>query len=354
MTGCVTEKGKVSGMKVLLYKGGMKLVGKSGVGRAVSHQAEALEKAGIAYTFQPKEDYDIVHINTVFPDSLWMSMKARMRGKRVVYYGHSTREDFRNSFPGSNLAAGLFQWWICLCYGSGDVVITPTDYSKRLLQSYPVSVDMVALSNGVNLKEFQRTSEGRKRFRAFYNISDSQKVILGVGHYIERKGILDFAAMAKRFPQYEFWWFGYTPSILVTKQVKKVLHQKLPNLHFPGYVESAKLADAYSGSDLFFFPTQEETEGIVMLEAMAMRIPVLVRDIPVYEGWLEHGKNVYKGKNRETFAALLPEILEGKLPDLTQEAYRTVQENSIDRIGKRLTEIYDRLSVGENRLPAAE
>lgn len=341
-------------MKVLLYKGGMKLVGKSGVGRAVSHQAEALEKAGIAYTFQPKEDYDIVHINTVFPDSLWMSMKARMRGKRVVYYGHSTREDFRNSFPGSNLAAGLFQWWICLCYGSGDVVITPTDYSKRLLQSYPISVDMVALSNGVNLKEFQRTSEGRKRFRAFYNISDSQKVILGVGHYIERKGILDFAAMAERFPQYEFWWFGYTPSILVTKQVKKVLHQKLPNLHFPGYVESAKLADAYSGSDLFFFPTQEETEGIVMLEAMAMRIPVLVRDIPVYEGWLEHGKNVYKGKNRETFAALLPEILEGKLPDLTQEAYRTVQENSIDRIGKRLTEIYDRLSVGENRLPAAE
>lgn len=341
-------------MKVLLYNGGMKLVGKSGVGRAVSHQAKALERAGIAYTFHPEEDYDIVHINTVFPDSLWMSLKARMKGKRVIYYGHSTREDFRNSFPGSNLAAGLFQWWIRLCYGSGDVVITPTDYSKKLLQSYPVSVNMVALSNGVNLKEFQRSLEGRKRFRALYGIPDSKKVILGVGHYIERKGILDFAAMAERFGQYEFWWFGYTPSMLVTKRVKKILSKKIPNLHFPGYVESGKLADAYSGSDLFFFPTQEETEGIVMLEAMAMRIPVLVRDIPVYEGWLEHGKNVYKGKDRDSFAALLPEILEGNLPDLTREAYQTVQENSIDRIGERLTEIYGSLLGGENRLPAAE
>ena len=40
--------------------------------------------------------------------------------------------------------------------------------------------------------------------------------------------------------------------------------------------------DAYSGSDLFFFPTLEETEGIVMLEAMAMETPVLTRYIPVY------------------------------------------------------------------------
>ena len=76
--------------KVLLYNGGMKVAGKSGVGRAMEHQARALESAGIPYTFDPKEDYEVVHLNTVFPDSLWMSLKARMEGKRVVYYGHST------------------------------------------------------------------------------------------------------------------------------------------------------------------------------------------------------------------------------------------------------------------------
>ena len=53
--------------KVLLYNGGMKVAGKSGVGRAMEHQARALESAGIPYTFDPKEDYEVVHLNTVFP-----------------------------------------------------------------------------------------------------------------------------------------------------------------------------------------------------------------------------------------------------------------------------------------------
>lgn len=80
-----------------------------------------------------------------------------------------------------------------------------------------------------------------------------------------------------------------------------------------------------------------------MLEAMAMRLPILVRDIPVYEGWLEQKKCVYKGKNQEEFAFFLEGILEGKFPDLTQEAYLVVQKNSIEYIGCALEEIYGEL-----------
>lgn len=149
--------------KVLLYNGGMKVAGKSGVGRAMEHQARALESAGIPYTFDPKEDYEVVHLNTVFPDSLWMSLKARMEGKRVVYYGHSTMEDFRNSFIGSNMAAGLFRRWIRRCYRSGDVVITPTPYSARLLQTYGINREIVPLSNGIDLAAYKKSEEGGRK-----------------------------------------------------------------------------------------------------------------------------------------------------------------------------------------------
>ena len=282
--------------KVLLYNGGMKVAGKSGVGRAMEHQARALESAGIPYTFDPKEDYEVVHLNTVFPDSLWMSLKARMEGKRVVYYAHSTMEDFRNSFIGSNMAAGLFRRWIRRCYRSGDVVITPTPYSARLLQTYGINREIVPLSNGIDLAAYKKSEEGAERFRKAYCFTSTQKVVLGVGHYIERKGILDFVEMARKYPQYEFIWFGSTPSALIPSRIRKAVRTQLPNLQFPGFISKEELMDAYSGSDLFFFPTWEETEGIVMLEAMAMQTPVLVRDIPVYEGWLEHGSTVYKGK----------------------------------------------------------
>lgn len=330
-------------MKVLLYQGGKRIVAKSGVGRALEHQARALETAGIPYTVCPKDEYDIVQLNTVLPDSLLMSLRARLKKKAVVYYGHSTREDFRNSFPGSNLLSGLFGRWIAHCYGSADVIITPTPYSKGLLESYPVKPRVIALSNGIDLKAFHRSEEGGRRFRAAYGLEPSDKVVIGVGHYMERKGILDFIRMAGRFPAYQFIWFGYTPDVLVTGKVRRAMAKSPANLRFPGYVGKERLMDAYSGSDLFFFPTLEETEGIVMLEAMAMEVPVLVRDIKVYEGWLRDGKEVYKGKSLEEFAVLLPGILEGRLADLTLEAYRAVHKNSIGTVGETLAGIYEGL-----------
>ena len=57
----------------------------------------------------------------------------------------------------------------------------------------------------------------------------------------------------------------------------------------------------------------------------------------------DSGRTVYKGRGQDDFARLLPDILEGRLPRLTEEAYRLVQENSITKIGNALAGIYDSL-----------
>ena len=77
-----------SSKKVLLYSGSLSLVEKSGVGQAILHQKRALDKVGVPYTMDEKDEYDIVHINTIFPDSYFMSRKARRQGKKVIYYAH--------------------------------------------------------------------------------------------------------------------------------------------------------------------------------------------------------------------------------------------------------------------------
>ena len=92
-------------MKVLLYSGSQHLIERSGVGRAIYHQKEALSQNQVEYTMDVKDNWDIVHINTIFPASFLLSRRARRQGKKVVYHGHSTEEDFRNSFVGSNLVA---------------------------------------------------------------------------------------------------------------------------------------------------------------------------------------------------------------------------------------------------------
>ena len=94
-------------MKILIYKGDYDLVKQSGVGQAIEHQEKALKLNNIAYTTDENDDYDIVHINTIMPKSKSFGRKAKKQGKKVIYYGHSTMEDFRNSFRGANLLSGL-------------------------------------------------------------------------------------------------------------------------------------------------------------------------------------------------------------------------------------------------------
>jgi len=68
------------------------------------------------------------------------------------------------------------------CYNLGDVIITPTEYSKKLLKGYGIKKPIFDLSNGVDLSYFVHSAEGSKRFRKKYSLSDSQKVVVSLGN----------------------------------------------------------------------------------------------------------------------------------------------------------------------------
>lgn len=330
-------------MKVLLRTDMFDKVEKSGVGRAIIHQKKALELNHVPYTTDPNEDYDIVHINTIFPQSYLAAKTAHKKGKKVIMHAHSTEEDFRNSFIGSNLAAPLFKKWLITCYRQGDIILTPTPYSKSLLEDYHIGRRIIPISNGIELDYFKPAKSWRKDFRKEFGFSEKDKVIISVGLYIERKGLLDFVELAKTMPDYKFVWFGYTNLNTVPAKIREAVTTKVENLYFPGYYPRNLLRKAYAGADLFFFPTYEETEGIVLLEALATKVPVLIRDIPIYEGWFTDGKNVYKGTNNEEFKEKMIGIVEGKLPDLTEAGYQVAKERSIENVGKELKRIYEEL-----------
>ena len=326
-------------MKVLLYTEFEKSIGKSGLGKAIKHQIRALEDNNIEYTTNPKDDYDIVHINFYGLKSYFMAKKAHKKGKKVVYHAHSTEEDFRNSFKFSNVIAPLFKWWICKCYKLGDHIITPTPYSKKLLEGYGLT-NISAISNGIDTNFFKKDDILGKKFRDKYNIKPNEKVIIGIGLYLERKGILDFVELARRLPEYKFIWFGYTDLKLVPKKIKTAVTTKLPNLTFAGYVEKEMIKGAMSGCDLYIFPTLEETEGIPIMEACACKCKAIIRDIGVFEGWLEDSVNVYKAKDIDEFELKIKKILNNELHDLTDKGYEVALSRDVKLVGKELIEVY--------------
>ncbi len=327
-------------MSVYLYTGGEKIVKKSGIGQAIEHQKRVLDEAGLDPVTKPDRDAGIVHINTVFPDSVLRADLERLRGRRVVYYAHSTMEDFRHSFKGSDLLAPLFKKWIMHCYSHGDVILTPTEYSKHLLESYGIKKPIYSISNGVDTEFFSPGDGRREAFRRHYGIADDEKVVISVGHMIERKGIIDYIELARRMPDVRFFWFGHTPAAVMTEEVQAAIKNAPSNLEFPGFIDQEQLREAYCGADVFAFLSKEETEGIVVLEALACGVPVVVRDIPVYVGWLRNGENVYKGSSVDDFESLVVGVLDGTLPCLTAAGRETALERSYAAVGERLKEIY--------------
>lgn len=341
------DRGK-SKMKVHVYTGGFKVVEKSGIGRAILHQKACLEQAGIEVTESWRDPAKVIHINTIFPNSVFAALFAKLQGKAVVYYGHSTVEDFRNSFKGANTLAPLFRRWICFCYSLGDIILTPTIYSKKLLENYGLKKTIYSISNGIDTRFFRPDQSQRESFRQKYKIGQGKAVVISVGHYIGRKGIVEFADLARMMPDVEFIWFGYTNLSLIPQAIQKVVENPPKNLRFPGYVSAEEMKEAYCGADVFAFMTHEETEGIVVLEGLACGISVVVRDIPVYKHWLRDDVEVCKAKTTEEFKEKIESILQGNKPQLKENGLEIARKRSMQVIGLYLKEIYEKEKLIEN------
>lgn len=329
-------------MKVLLYLEGKTVLEKSGIGRALQHQMEALDMAGIPYTTDLLGDYDVVHINTYGPRSWLLLHAAKRNGKKVIMHGHSTKEDFQNSFIGSNFLAPFVGKYLASMYQKADFVITPSEYSKKLIQNYGVTTPIIAVSNGIDLEKYKKDEKKEAVFRKYFKIEENQHVVVCAGLYFRRKGIEDFVKVAEKMPHVRFIWLGSINKWLIPSYIRKIVEgAHPPNVEFPGYFKGAVFQGAMSGADVFFFPSHEETEGIVVLEAFASHQHVVLRDIPVYNGWIDEN-SAELGQNVDDFVASIQKILDKKV-DKREAGYQVAVSRSIDQVGNQLVDAYRRV-----------
>jgi 1,2-diacylglycerol-3-alpha-glucose alpha-1,2-glucosyltransferase len=328
-------------MKVLLYLENKKHLVNSGIGRAIEHQAVALKAAGIDYTFDPDDTYDIAHINSYGPASYSLLKKCHKKGIKVIVHGHSTHQDFRDSFRCWQLMAPFYDAWMDRMYASADMVITPTKYSQDLIKSYPnVTCPVKAITNGVVLEDYQPNEEYVKAFKERFKVQPNEKIVVGAGFYFRRKGLDDFFKVAAKLPHVRFIWFGTLSKLLTQNYILSEIKKRPKNVELPGYIKGDIIKGAYQTASCMLFPTKEETEGIVALEALASHLPLVTRDIGVYKDWLTNGVNCYKGKTVDEFAAYVNKCINEDNTFLTDSGYKVAEERSIQRAGQELKEAY--------------
>ncbi len=334
------KKGAI--MKILLYFENQNSIKKSGIGRALLHQIKALTSAGLEYTLDPNDQFDLAHINTYWIKSKRILKKCQKRGIPVIVHGHSTIEDFKNSFRAWKLMALWFNPNLIWFYKHADFIITPTLYSKTLIDSYQLGTEVIHVSNGIEPSDYAFDQTKIDEFKKFFNITD-EKVVMCVGFPFNRKGIKDFFEIARRRPNVKFIWFGFLQKILTSRDVLKAIKNKPDNVIMPGYIANSIIKGAYRYAECLLFPSYEETEGIVVLEALASSCPVLLRDIGVYEDWLEDGKDCYKAQKNDEFVQKLDYLMNNDNSKIIENGLKLVEERTLEKCGLELRKAYEDL-----------
>jgi glycosyltransferase involved in cell wall biosynthesis len=283
-------------------------------------------------------DYDLAHCNAPGPGSLAVARHARANGIPLVCHAHMTAEDFGESFRFSSEIAPLLKRYLRWFYSQADLVLCPSNYTKGLLESYPVDAPIRTITNGVDLDSLAGHGALREEYRARYDLDGM--VVFALGNVFERKGLTDFCRLAEA-TDYEFVWFGpYDTGPQASSAVKRWTGNPPANVTFTGWVEDKR--GAFGAGDVYLFPTKNENQGIAVLEAMACGKAVVLSDIPVFEEFFTHGEDCLKCATRGEFRQALDRLAEDPAlrERLGANARETAAEHSLERVGEELSRTY--------------
>ncbi len=310
-----------------------------GIRRAYENQVRALKRAGVDVTTNPNETFDLLHLHSIGPYSLYLA--ERVSGRRpVLINSHITAEDFANSFRMSDHIAPYLARYLRFFYAKADVLIAPSPYARDVLRRYALPQPIEVVSNGVDVTRFTPNRQRRLLGRTRYGLEDM--VPFAVGWALLRKGVDLFVATGRLVPELTFMWFGRVHKAAKAGTLRTIA-QAPDNVHFAGYVDD--VLDAYAAGDIFFFPSAVENEGIAILEAAAAGKPVVLRDAECFAGRFTHGVNCLKGTTPEEFADHLRQLADDPAlyARLSDGARRYAQSYSLERVGQRLRTIYEQL-----------
>jgi glycosyltransferase involved in cell wall biosynthesis len=156
-------------------------------------------------------------------------------------------------------------------------VIAPSSAMKNALETYGVSSPIHIIPTGLNLADFA-DCDG-PAFRARHGILPERPVMAYVGRVAFEKN-LEFLlqvteAVRRSLPDVLFVIAGEGPAraSLERKVAKRGLTD---SVRFVGYLErKTELPACYCAADAFVFASKTETQGLVLLEAMALGVPVV-------------------------------------------------------------------------------
>ena len=296
-------------------------------------------------------DFHLVHVQTPFAAHYAGLRLAKARGIPCVATYHTHFEEYLFHYirflPKGALRSAA-RWLARHQCNALDAVVVPSQPMAATLRDYGVNTPLHVIPTGLPESQFVRGDGAR--FRQAWEIGPDRKVALFVGRAAFEKNIgflLEMIALARRQqPQLMLVIAGEGPALPALRRQAAALHIE-DHVRFVGYLpREGGLRDCYAAADVFTFASQTETQGLVLLEAMAIGLPVLaIPALGAAEIILPRRGAVAAADTPEAFATQLVTLLErpAKLAAMADEAVAFAREWDAATQGSRLAALYREL-----------
>jgi 1,2-diacylglycerol 3-alpha-glucosyltransferase len=224
--------------------------------------------------------YDLVHIQTPFVAHYLGLRIAREFGVPVVETYHTHFEEYLYHYlpwlPASWLRGAARRFTRGQC-NQVDAVVVPSTPVLDTLAAYGVATPIQIIPTGLDLDRFQ--SGDGARFRRQHGIPPDRPVLAHVGRVAHEKNIDFLLQVLQRvratIPDVLLMIVGEGPARRHLERLGERLGLR-QNLLFVGYLDREReLLDCYRAGDVFVFASRTETQGLVLLESMALGVPVV-------------------------------------------------------------------------------
>ena len=225
-------------------------------------------------------NFDLVHIHTPFvAHYAGVKIASRLGIPCIITYHTLFEEYLYHYIPYiPKFLLRLFaRRFSCKQCNQAAGVIAPSSIIVNLLKNYGVNSDVKIIPTGIDSGKFTHSSNSN--FRTKFGIPENKKILLNVSRVAFEKNIGVLIEMFKQvkqhIPDVHLIIAGEGPA--KNHYVKQARQLDLnDHISFVGYLDrDSELIDCYHCADVFVFSSKTETQGLVLLEAMAAGTPVV-------------------------------------------------------------------------------
>ena len=297
------------------------------------------------------KDIELLHIHTPFIAHYAGVRFARRAGIPCVATYHTFFEEYLHHYVPAlprGLGKSLARSFTRSQCADVQALIAPSEPMRDILLEYGVATPIHVLPTGLPADRF-RQGDG-DRFRAGHGLPADRPLLTYIGRVAHEKNIeflvRVFAEVRRTIPGAMLVIAGEGPARESLKQYVQRL-DLVRDVCFVGYLDrQAALLDCYAAANVFVFASRTETQGLVLLEAMAQGAPVVSTAELGTRSILKPGCGaVVAPEDEKEFAAAVARVLQDATlqKDLSEHGRAYARNWSSASMARRLSDLYEGL-----------